>query len=132
MLSEGPSRTALIVPGVVCIAFAVALAVQLGPSSRDSYWTPEDQAPRLADVNERIEVLIDGESLPMQLAEGRIQRQDGSAPGADDVTVRFNGAGQIELRQAVLLTATLTAGIVLLVLAFLLPGRKRRDEGAVS
>jgi hypothetical protein len=137
MKSAGPSRTAILVPGIVCLAFAVAMAVQLSRSMReDFYWTPSELAPPLSEVDDRVEVLLDGEPIDQVLAGGGLQRADGSAPDTDDFAIRFNDADRIETRQVVLLTASFTAGLVLLVMG-LLPGRRpvlrrSRDETMTS
>ena len=131
MQRSGPSRTALLVPAVVCLAFAVALAVQLSRSMReDFYWTPPELAPSLDQVDDRLEILVDGEPIDSLLASGGLQRADGSVPEPEDLTVRFNDADRVELRQVVLFTASATAGVVLLILG-LLSGRRsvrRREE----
>ena len=131
MKRGSPSRTAILVPAVVCLAFAVAMAVQLSRSMReDFYWTPPELAPSLSEVDDRIEVLIDGEPVDRLIAANGLLRADGSAVGGDDVAVRFNDAGRVELRQVVLLTAALTAGLVLLLLGLLTrsPGRAGGDS----
>ena len=128
MQRAGPSRVALIVPGVVCLAFAVALAVQLSREMReDFYWTPPELAPTLPEVADRLEILVDGQPLDQALGNGELRRPDGTVPGPEDVHVRFNDAERVERRQAILLTASLTAGIVLLVIAAL-PGARGRRE----
>jgi len=131
MQRSSPSRIALLVPAVVCLAFAVALAVQLSRSMReDFYWTPPELAPSLNEVDDRLELLLDGEPIDRALAEGSLQRADGSIPSAEDLTVRFNDADRVELRQVVLFTASATAGLVLLLLGLLSGGRseRRREE----
>jgi hypothetical protein len=125
MSHAGPSRTTLLVPAVVCLAIGVAMALQLSRSlQQDSYWTPAEAAPSLEASADRIEVLLDGVPLDRLLADGELLRADGSVPGADDVTVRFNDSEQISARHVVLLTVATTAGIVLLLLAFVIPGRR--------
>lgn len=133
MSRSGPSRTAILVPAVVCLAFAVAMAVQLTRAMReDFYWTPPELAPALSEVDDRIEILLDGEPIDRVLAEDRLRRSDGSVPQSDEITVRFNDADRVEMRQVVLLTASLTAGLVLLVLGLLTgqPPRGRREGDA--
>lgn len=124
MSPTGPSRTAILVPAIVCLAFAVAMTVQLSRAMReDFYWTPPELAPPLTEVDDRIEILVDGEPIDRVLAEDGLRRPDGSVPEADEITVRFNDVDRVETRQVVLLTASLTAGLVLLVIG-LITGRR--------
>jgi hypothetical protein len=89
----------------------------------DFYWTPSELAPPLSEVDDRVEVLLDGEPIDRVVADRGLQRADGSHPETDDFSIRFNDAARIEIRQIVLLTASLTAGVVLLIMG-LLSGRR--------
>ena len=129
MSARQASKLAFFVPAVVCLAVAVSLLV---PMSRrlgaDMYWTPSENAPRLDDVQDRVEIYLDGELIQRRAESGelRLQEQD---VGSADLTVRLNNVDRVERAQQLIAAATGGAGLALLIAGMLLPrASTRRTE----
>ena len=129
MSARQASKLAFFVPAVVCLAVAVSLLV---PMSRrlgaDMYWTPSENAPRLDDVRDRVEIYLDGELIQRRAESGelRLQEQD---VGSADLTVRLNNVDRVERAQQLIAAATGGAGLALLIAGMLLPrASTRRTE----
>ena len=125
MHQSTPSRLTLLVPGAVCLAVATAVGIQLGWSQReDAYWTPAEEATSLDEARDRVELLVEGIPVRERAADGQLTLDTGAgsrvlAPG--DIRVRFNNAAGVTRGQTILFAVSLTEGIVLLVVAALLP-----------
>lgn len=128
-----PSRTTFLILAVICLAVAATMAVQVSRALReDFYWTPGDEAAPLGEARARVEVGVEGELLQRHAAEGRLLLRDEAGTREirpDELTVRFNEFDRVARGQVVLLTASLTAGLLLLAVGFGLPGRDRPRDG---
>ena len=126
MSARQASKLAFFVPAVVCMAVAVSLLV---PMSRrlgaDMYWTPNENAPTLDEVQDRVEVYLDGELIQRRAESGELQLQDRDVASAD-LTVRLNNVDRVERAQQLIAAATGGAGLALLVAGLLLPGLSAR------
>lgn len=122
------SRTTLLVPAIVCLAIGVAVAVQLlRGMPEDFYWTPAEMAVPLDDARARVEVVLDGELLQQYARRGdlRIGEEDRQV-APEDLRVRFNNFDRVSRGQMIVLSVSLTAAIVLLVVALAVPARGKR------
>lgn len=132
MPRTAPGRWALLIPGVVCVALALAMGIPLLPwvPAADA-WTALEEARPLTEEHERVELLLDGRSLELALAEGALRREDGSALRAADLSVRFNEAGRLRALRMAIFAALAAAGVVLLAVSMMLPttaSGSRRNE----
>jgi len=126
MRGNPPSRLAFLVPGVVCLGFAVALGVQMGRTlGEEDLWPAPEEAASLDAVRDRAEILYDGQSLELALRSGALQQRDGSEAKAEQFGVLLNDADRVSGRRLALLAAASTAAVVLLLCGLLLPGGRR-------
>ncbi|MFW6198301.1 MAG: hypothetical protein ACOC5E_00610 [Acidobacteriota bacterium] len=132
MARTPPSRMTFLILAGICLAVAASMAIQVSRAMReDFYWTPPAEAPVLADARDRVEVDLEGELLQRHAAEGRLllREEDGTRevrPG--ELTVRTNEFDRVARGQVVLLTASTTAGLLLLAVGLAMP-RRRRERG---
>lgn len=125
-----PSRLAFLVPSVVCFAFAASVGVQLLRGLEESaYWTPQAMAPTLNQSRDRVEVYRGEELLERQAERGELRDGQGRQIQGDEFRVRFNEFDRIARGQMVVLTATLTAGIVLLLVGIVMPKKTKGSLG---
>lgn len=122
-----PGRQALLIPGIVCVALALAAVMPLSPwVPPDDAWTAVEQARPLTEEHARVEVMLDGRSLELAVAQGALQRQDGRPLDAHDFLVRFNETDQLREVRLAIFAALAAAGAVLLILALMSPARRSR------
>lgn len=121
------SRIALLVPAGVCLAIAVAMAVQVwNPLREDAYWPLLEDAPGLGDARARVEVYVEDQSLLQLAQEGELRHGPGHIPvDPADLKIRFNDYESVTRAQLMLLAAALGAGLALLVVGLTLPRRPR-------
>lgn len=125
-----PSRLTFLVPSVVCFAFAASVGVQLLRGLEESaYWTPQAMAPTLNQSRDRVEVYRGEELLERQAERGELRDGQGRQIQGDEFRVRFNEFDRIARGQMVVLTATLTAGIVLLLVGIVMPKKTKGSLG---
>lgn len=125
-----PSRLTFLVPSVVCLAFAASVGVQLLRGLEESaYWTPQATAPTLTQARDRLEVYRGEELLERQVERGEFRDGQGRQVQGDELTVRFNEFDRVARGQMVVLTATLTAGIVLLLVGIVMPKKTKGSLG---
>ena len=125
MKRRGLTRDKLLIPALVCLALAAAMAFQLAQRYReDLYWTPMEESLSLDESRNRIEVYLEDELLEDPIARGqlRVFRDGRSVPVHEDsLRFRLNEMDKVEGRIILLLTALLTAGVTMLVVALFLP-----------
>ena len=120
MARTAPGGVALLVPGVVCVALAVAVGLPLLPGvADDSAWTPVEQARPLTEEHERVEVMLDGRSLELAILDGELRRSDDKPLRASDLFVRFNESDRVRRTRLVIFTALAAAGAVLVAVGLL-------------
>ncbi len=125
-----PSRIALLVPAGVCLALAVAMAVQVSnPLREDAYWPLLEDAPSLGEAGSRVEVYIGDQPLLQVAEDGELRQGPGHVPvDPEELRIRFNNYEGVTRTQLMLLAAALGAGLALLVAGLMLPGRRRPLE----
>lgn len=129
MAGSPPSRLTLLIPAIVCLALAAALAVQSYEGlMRDFYWTPLEQAPTLDEAGDRVEVYLDGELLQRRAEQGDVVRGDGTPVSPGSLRVRINQQADIQHTQFALIAGAAGAGVAFLVAAALQPGRAGRTR----
>ena len=131
MSDRTPSRMAFIVPSVVCFAIATAAGMQLSRNlNEDFYWTPKELAPTLEEARDRVEVYYEEELLQRRAERGDLRSQEGErAIAPDDIRVRINNFDRVARGHWILLSVSLTAAIILLIVGLSMPGRRRRPLG---
>lgn len=130
MARTPPGRMALMVPGGVCLALALAVGLPLLPWADDqSAWTPPELARPLTEEHERVEILLDEQSLELAIADGALRRRDGQALRADDLRVRFNDGERIGGIRLAISAALAAAGIVFVAIGLLSPAGGSRRGG---
>ena len=133
MTRNTPSRLALLVPGIVCLAVAGVVGLQLlRASSADQFWTPPEIAYSLQSSQPRVEVTLDGKPLQDVLDAGELVRaSDGSRVESPAIKLRLNDRYRVTSVRLGILAAAAAAGIVLLLIAVLVPGpRSPLDRNA--
>lgn len=130
MAGRQPSRLTLVIPAIVCLALAAALAVQTYEGLMgDFYWTPLQRAPTLDEVADRVEVYLDDDLLQRKAEQGELLRADGEPVSPEAMRVRLNERDSIQRTQLALLAAALGAGVAFLVASLLQPAPKPRGGG---
>lgn len=123
------SRLTFVAPAAVCLAISIVMSLQLARQMReDLYWTPEDEAPVLAEARPLAEVLVDGELLQDLVDAGRVT-VDGRPLSPAATTIRFNNVDAVTRAQMIILAAATGAGVAFLAAAMLVPGREPRRAG---
>ncbi len=121
-----PSKVALLVPAGVCLAIAVAMAVQVSrPLREDAYWPPLEDAPTLLEAGSQAEIYVAEEPLLQIASDGELRHGPGHIPvNPNDLRIRFNDYERVTRAQLMLLAAALGAGLALLIAGMMLPGRR--------
>ena len=129
-MSRTPSRVALLVPAGVCLAIAVAMAIQVSnPLREDAYWPLLEDAPSLGEAGSRVEVYLQDQPLLQVAKDGELRQGPGHVPvDPDELRIRFNNHEGVTRAQLMLLAAALGAGLALLAAGLMLPGRRRALE----
>lgn len=130
MAGSSPSRLTFLIPAIVCLALAAALAVQTYEGlMSDFYWTPLEQAPSLDEIGDQVEVYLDGDLLQRRAERGELLREDGEPISAEALRVRLNQRDTIHRTQLLLLAAAAGAGLAFLLAALLQPAPRSDSSG---
>lgn len=123
------SRLTLMIPAIVCLSLAAALAVQTYEGlMKDYYWTPIDRAPTLDEAGDEVEVYLDGDLLQRRAENGDILRSDGEPVSPESIRVRINHRAGIRGAQSMLLAGLAGAGLAFLLAALLQPPAHRSKD----
>ncbi len=125
-----PSRVALLVPAGVCLAIAVAMAVQVSnPLLEDAYWPELEDAPNLREARSQVEIYVQDQPLLQLAQDGELRHGPAHIPvDPDELKIRFNDYEDVTRAQLMLLAAALGAGLALLIAGMMVPGRRRGLE----
>jgi len=124
------SKTALLVPAIVCLSIAGVMTVQLARGlNREQFWTPKQLAPGLSEAQDRVELLVDDVPLEQWIADGQLSVGMPPRPVRnEDVRIRFNEFDRVARGQLAILSGALAAGLVLLAISLLTPAARRRRQ----